>query len=244
MESVYFYFGAALLGGLVGTLAMTAFWYAARAAGWMSLDWGELLGTFFYPPGRRALAVGLVWHFATGLLFGVVYAFVLSSAGIAPTIGSGLALGVIHALVALGMLYFLPRVHPALPDDRATAIWSRRDLLLYAIGFPLFGGVFGGTYAFYDTWVSASGTDPARFWLTVYAVIAIALIVGISTYRLVPRERIEQSPVFASAQLSIEEQRAAVEHLYQQGDLTEDEYRQEIEAIEAEARSDREGRGV
>jgi hypothetical protein len=244
MVSLHFFFAAAVLGGLVGTLAMTVFWYAARSAGWMTLDWGQLLGTFFYPPGKRALATGLTWHFATGLIFGLVYAFALSFVGIAPGVMSGLMLGVIHAFVALGMLFFLPRVHPALPDDRATHLWDRRDLALYAAGFPLFGAVFGGTYAYYDTWVSSSGTDPARFWLAAFGTIAIAVVIGIATYQLVPREREETGPIFASASLSVAEQRAAVTSLYEQGDLTEEEYRTEMEALDEEEKTEGGSQGV
>lgn len=244
MVMVEFFFAAALLGGLVGTLAMTVFWYAARAMGWMSLDWGELLGTYFYPPGRRAMAVGLIWHFMTGLLFGVVYAFALATVGIPVTVLTGLVLGIIHSFVALGMLYFLPRIHPALAPVPATEIWNERDLALFALGFPIFGAVFGGTYAAYDQWASAPIADPARFWLTAFTVLAIALVIGIATYRLVPQQQIETGPIFSMASLSLEEQRAAVTHLYEQGDLSEEEYRQEIEAIDAEARAAEEGRGV
>jgi hypothetical protein len=121
MEPLFVDWYASLVGGLVGTIAMTAFWYAARAAGWLKLDFGQLLGTFFYPPGRRALAAGLSWHMLTGLAFGAIYGWVLVSAGIAPNWLSGLALGVIHALVAVALLYPLARVHPALPDRRVSA---------------------------------------------------------------------------------------------------------------------------
>lgn len=230
--AIAFNWGSALLAGLVGTIAMTVFWYAARAAGWMKLDWGQLLGTFFLPPGHRALAVGLVWHFLTGLLFGVIYAYLITEAGVVPGIWNSIALGAIHGLVALAMLYFMPRVHPILPHRRATAIWSARDLALYTLGFPLFGAFFGGTYRFYDTWVSAYGMEPARFWLTAYGTLAVMLIIGLATYVLISREREEESPIFAMASLSREEQRQALTRLYERGDLTEDEYKSEMADLE------------
>lgn len=236
MEFVTLSWGAALLSGLVGTLAMTVFWYAARAAGWMKLDWGQLLGSFFLPPGQRALAVGLVWHFLSGLVYGLVYAYILASTDQPLTLGTGLALGLIHAVVALGLIWFLPRVHPILPDENAPAIWSGRDLTLYALGFPIFGAFFGGTYAWYDQSVTATGMEPVRFWMTVFGVFAIALVVGLAGYVLISRQREEQAMVFASSQLTAEEQIEALTRLYEQGDLTEDEYRAELAAIEEEER--------
>ena len=227
-----FSWGTALLAGLVGTLAMTVFWYAARAAGWMKLDWGQLLGTYFMPPGKRALALGLVWHFLTGLLFGVVYTYLFTQARITPGVWSGLALGAIHGLVALAMLYYMPRTHPILPDRPATSVWSARDLALYGLGFPVFGAVFGGTYRFYDTWVSAYGMEPSRFWLTAFGTVAVMLVVGLSAYVLISREREEESPIFAMATLSPEEQRQALTRLYERGHLTEDEYMSELEDLE------------
>lgn len=240
MQPIFVDWSAALVGGLVGTLAMTAFWYACRAAGWMKLDWGQLLGTFFFPPGHRALAVGLTWHFLTGLVFGLVYAWVLVASGITPDWASGFVLGVLHAAVALAMLYPFTRMHPDLQHRPMTAVWSGRDLLLYAIGFPIFGAFFGTTYHAYERWVSASSMDPARFWFTAFAVLAIALVVGLSTYRLIPRWREEQAPVFLAAHPNYEERRQAVEAAFREGRMTRVDYEEALASIAEEERDDRE----
>jgi hypothetical protein len=240
MQPLFVNWSAAVLGGLVGTLAMTAFWYACRAAGWMKLDWGQLLGTFFLPPGRLALAVGLTWHFLTGLVFGAVYAWILVASGVAPTWGPAMALGVLHAAVALAMLYPLTRMHPALPERRMTALWSGRDLALYAIGFPIFGAFFGTTYHTYDAWTSASNMEPTTFWTSAFAIVAIAIVIGLASYRLIPRWREEQSPVFLAAHPNFDERRQAVEAAFREGRMTRVDYEEALTAIDLDERDDRE----
>ena len=123
----------------------------------------------------------------------------LVAAGITPTWLSGLALGVVHGLVALALLYPIARTHPHLDDRGAQLAWSMRDRLLFALGYPIFGAFFGTTYRTYETWVSAMGMEPFRFWMTAFTLIAIMVVVGLATYRLIPRWREEQAPVFRSA---------------------------------------------
>lgn len=228
MDAMALNWNAALLGGLVGTMAMTAFWYAARAVGWMRLDWAELLGTFFYPPGRRAVAVGLAWHLMTGLLLGVVYAFVLLQAGIAPDAGAGLVLGVIHAAVAVSMLHPIARVHPLMGARTARRAWSLRDRGLYALGYPVFGAAFGAAYLGHERWVTASGMDPARFWLAALGALAVMGLVGLATRRWLPGA--PAGPVFASATPTPDERREALVAAYEAGRLS----REELEAALAE----------
>lgn len=240
MQPIFVDWTAALVGGLVGTLAMTVFWYACRAAGWMKLDWGQLLGTFFLPAGQRAMAVGLTWHFLTGLVFGLVYAWILVASGITPSWGPGFVLGVLHAAVALAMLYPLTRVHPALPDRRMSAVWSGRDLLFYAIGFPIFGAFFGTTYHTYESWASAPSMDPFRFWMTAFAILAIAVVIGLATYRLIPRWREEESPVFLAAHPDYDERRQAVEAAFREGRMSRVDYEEALASIALDERDDRE----
>ncbi|MFN3431600.1 MAG: hypothetical protein ACK46X_16805 [Candidatus Sericytochromatia bacterium] len=228
MDSWLVDLNAAVLGGLVGTIAMTAFWYAARAPGWMRLDWAELLGTFFYPPGRRAVAVGLVWHLLTGLLLGVVYAFVLLQAGIAPDAGSGLALGVIHAAVAVSMLRPIARVHPLMGHQPAGRAWPMRDRGCYALGYPVFGAAFGAAYFGHERWVTATGMDPARFWLSALGALATMGMVWLVTRR--QRAGFGAGPVFASAAPEPHEGREALVAAYEAGRLS----REELETALAE----------
>lgn len=231
MFALYFAWGPALLGGLAGALAMTAFWYFCRRVGWMSLDWGQFLGTFFYPPGERALAVGLVWHFLMGLFFGVIYADVLASAGVLPGPLWGLGLGVVHACVALLLLAPAARLNPTL-REAATRAYTGRDLFFYGLGFPVFGVFFGATYRYYGGWLSAWGMDPLRFWFAAFTILAVALIIGLASFRFIPARPEHNTIVFGAAMPDRREQLERARRMYEDGLLTPAEYAAEIERLE------------
>lgn len=236
MEPQIVDWGAAWVGGLVGTTAMTVFWYAMRAAGWMQLDIGLLLGTFFYPAGKRALAAGLSWHVMMGLLFGPIYALILGASGMPITWFSGLVLGLIHAGVSIALLYPLVGMHPVVAERRVARLWTRRDIALYALGFVVFGAFFGTTVNRYPGWVSATGTEPFRFWLTAFGVLAIALVIGLATYRLIPRWREEQSPTFQAAMPDREERRQALLQAHESGRISEADLEAGLAELEDEER--------
>lgn len=236
MEPVIVDWGAAWVGGLVGTIAMTVFWYAMRTGGWMKLDLGQVLGTYFYPPGRRALAAGLSWHFMMGLLFGPVYALILASSGTSVNWLSGLVLGLLHAGVSVALLFPLVGMHPILAERSVPQLWTRADVALYALGFPIFGAFFGTTVNQYAGWVSATGTEPVRFWLTAFGVLAIALVIGLATYRLIPRWRAEQSPTFQAAMPDREERRQALLQAHESGRITEADLEAGLAELEEEDR--------
>jgi hypothetical protein len=140
--------------------------------------------------------------------------------------------------VALALLYPLTRVHPALPEHRMTALWSGRDLALYAVGYPIFGAFFGTTYQNYARWASSTAMDPVRFWMTAFAVIAIALVVGLATYQLIPRWREEQSPVFIAAHPDYQARREAVEAAYREGRMTRVDYEEAMASLALEEQDD------
>ena len=103
----------ALAGGLVGTIVLTSGLRFAQEAGWTRMDLPLLLGTPFTPERSRAEVVGFAIHFLNGLLFSLVYAAVFAAVGEASW-WFGLALGLVHALFAGGVLVnvLLPAVHP------------------------------------------------------------------------------------------------------------------------------------
>ncbi|HEY9722062.1 MAG TPA: hypothetical protein V6D47_08610 [Oscillatoriaceae cyanobacterium] len=230
MFALYFAWGPALLGGLVGALAMTGFWYFCRRVGWMTLDWGQFLGTFFSPPGERALAIGLVWHFVMGLFFGVVYADILASLGTLPGPLPSLGLGVLHAVAALLLLAPATRLNPMLREG-PTEAYTGRDLFLYALGFPIFGVCFGATYVYYGGWLTAWGMDPARFWFAAATIVAIALIIGLASSRLIPADAERDTLVFGAAMPDRAEQRERVRRMFEEGLLTPAEYEAELERL-------------
>jgi hypothetical protein len=125
----------ALAGGLVGTTLLTTTLRTAQELGWTRMDIPLLLGTAFSGNRSRATAIGYTIHFANGIGFSLVYAFVFWAVGRSGVlIGAGL--GAVHALFAGGALVnlLLPSVHP-----RMGAPWSDAEEtpLLEPPGFML-----------------------------------------------------------------------------------------------------------
>jgi hypothetical protein len=125
----------ALAGGLVGTVVLTSGMRFSQELGWTRMDIPLLLGTAFTTDRSRAEVVGFAVHFLNGLLFALVYAAVFAATGHASWY-FGLALGVVHALFAGGLLVnvLLPAVHP-----RMGTPWSDAEEtpLLEPAGFML-----------------------------------------------------------------------------------------------------------
>jgi hypothetical protein len=78
--------------------------------------------------------------------------------------------------------------------------------------------------------------EPFRFWMTAFAVIAAMLVIGLATYRLIPRWREEQAPVFRSALPDREERRQALLRAHESGGLSRDELAAGLAELEDEDR--------
>ena len=126
----------ALVGGLIGTLVLTAGLRISQEMGWTRMDLPLLLGTAFASDRPRAEVIGFAVHFVNGLLFALVYWIVFITVGSAGWL-LGAVLGLAHALFAGGPLVtiLLPSVHP-----RMGSPWSDAEEtpLIEAPGFMLF----------------------------------------------------------------------------------------------------------
>ena len=71
----------AIAGGFVGTLVLTTALSAASGFGLTRMDLPFLLGTIVSSDRGRAKALGYAMHFATGLLFGMVYLGIFAAIG-------------------------------------------------------------------------------------------------------------------------------------------------------------------
>jgi hypothetical protein len=103
----------AVAGGLVGTVVLTSGLRLAQELGWTRMDIPLLIGTAFSTRRSRAQAVGYAVHFANGVLFSLIYAFVFAAVD-ETSWWFGALLGAVHALFAGGPLanVLLPVVHP------------------------------------------------------------------------------------------------------------------------------------
>jgi hypothetical protein len=105
-------YGAALAGGLVGTVIMTVIFRAASELGLTRMDLPFLLGTAFTEHRGRAKVYGHLTHFVLGVLFAMGYAMVFRLTGHSGW-EPGLLLGVAHAAFIATTLVnvLLPVVH-------------------------------------------------------------------------------------------------------------------------------------
>ncbi len=108
--------GAAILGGIVGGVAMIAILYPMMwmMPGLMKMDLLKLLGTMFVPFGVAAYAVGMMMHMMMSVGFGLIHGGLLEGVG-ADSAGAGLAVGVLfglgHAAITGMMLGLIPLMH-------------------------------------------------------------------------------------------------------------------------------------
>jgi hypothetical protein len=150
---------AALAGGFVGTLVLTTMLSTASELGLTRMDLPFLLGTILTSDRSRAKAVGYAMHFATGLLFALVYFLVFRAVG-----ESGWALGalfgLIHGLFASIALVnvLLPVVHPRMGTPLSAAAdrplleppgflmlnYGRRTPVVTIAGHIAYGAIVGG----------------------------------------------------------------------------------------------------
>ena len=105
--------GNALIGGFVGTLALTTILAAATHLRLTRMDIPFLLGTAVTDDRSRARVAGYSLHAAAGLVFALLYALVFTALGGAGWV-LGMLFGLAHALFAGTTLVnvLLPAVHP------------------------------------------------------------------------------------------------------------------------------------
>jgi hypothetical protein len=115
-------YGAALAGGLLGTIVMTTMLRAASEFGFTRMDLPFVLGTAFTDRRRRAKVYGYAAHFVLGILFALGYAVVFQATGRAGWV-VGLLLGVVHASFVATTLVnvLLPIVHPRIGTPETAA---------------------------------------------------------------------------------------------------------------------------
>lgn len=114
----------AILAGLAGTAAMTAFLYLLSYATRRALKVTKILGTMLtnstQPGGSlsntvNAVAVGIAAHYSIGALCALVY-LALWDSGVGLVSASwGLLFGLAHGIVAMAGWYFFFMLHPRPP---------------------------------------------------------------------------------------------------------------------------------
>lgn len=105
--------GAAIVAGLVGTLAMTAAMVMGSRMMGIQMDMPTTLGTMVFPKGPIAWVAGLMMHLMLGVVFFIVYAALFRGFDIHTSVaGWSVLFGGVHAMLA-GMAFgMMPMLHP------------------------------------------------------------------------------------------------------------------------------------
>lgn len=119
--------GAAILGGLVGAVAMLMVIYMGKASGMTSMDLLKTLGTMVAPKstGNTTYGIGMMMHLMMGAVFGIVHAgllhaFAPDTSGAA--FGLSVLFGVVHGMLITAMMpLMLTAMHPLVKSGEMPA---------------------------------------------------------------------------------------------------------------------------
>lgn len=110
------YIKIAILGGLLGTGAMTLVLYMIDKSGLAKSDMVRAIGSLVTKQLDNSFVPGIIIHFLSGFIFSIVYALiidVLNPTGFAAAIGYGVAIGMFHgAAVGLLLVVAVAEHHP------------------------------------------------------------------------------------------------------------------------------------
>ncbi len=129
---------AAVIAGLVGTIAISMVMAMAPKMGMPKMDIVAMLSTMF---GKANLALGWMMHSMMGVLFALIYAFLWSAGvGSANWVG-GLIFGAVHWLVVGMVMGMIPMMHAGIKSGavKAPGMWMTNNDGMMAF----FGGLIG-----------------------------------------------------------------------------------------------------
>ena len=128
-------FIAAIIAGIVGTLAMTIIMVLAPMMGMPKMDIIGMLGSMFTANPNTARVIGVIEHFMMGIIFALIYAFLWSVGVGSPTWAWGLIFGLIHGILVAVMMPIMNRMHPR-PQEMSAGAMMVVGLLM---GHAVFG---------------------------------------------------------------------------------------------------------
>lgn len=110
------YIQIALLGGFLGTSAMSGVLYLVTHSGYANCDMVRATGSLITKSLDNSFQVGIIIHFISGIIFSILYALVLDFLSVdtfQSAVGYGAALGVFHgAVVNFGLVILVAEHHP------------------------------------------------------------------------------------------------------------------------------------
>lgn len=142
---------AAIVAGLIATLAMTALMYMAPLMGMPKMDIVGMLGGMFnrqaatnggLATGGSNPVLGWMLHLIMGAVFGIVYALLWSAFGLKPSWHIGLIFGIFHGLITPMLMPMMMRMHPNPPQMQS----GTNSAMGMVLGHALFGLVVALVY--------------------------------------------------------------------------------------------------
>lgn len=227
----------AVVAGLWGTFALTAFLMVGLSLGWVHLDFARLLGGLVMPLNRMGRVVGLVMHAAAGIGFALLYAWIFDLVGLWPSAWTpfvGAMFGLFHWVFSMFLIdvarAYNPHIRKGQEVDPGT--WGIKlgpqEALMQLVGHLIYGAVVGFSYFTVATLTqTVSGGAPTDSGLhLILALAAYALLTAAYVY-LVPNR--EEEGVFmaampAEASFNREAERRKLRERYDRGEITWDEY--------------------
>ncbi len=142
--------GKAIIGGVVGGLAMTVLAWTARQAG-IEMNGEMMLGTMVSAPGTTAWLIGLLMHLMLSVLIALIYAVGFEHVTHRAGVAVGLGFAVIHVTIAGIVMAMIPAIHPMIPEQMPApgAFLGNMGAIfvaLFVLEHLLFGAIVGGMY--------------------------------------------------------------------------------------------------
>ncbi len=229
---------AAVVAGLWGTFVLTAFLMVGLRLGWVHLDFAKLLGGIFMPLDRTGRWVGLVLHFAAGVAFSLLYAWIFDLVGLWPSAWApfvGAMFGLYHWVFSMFLIDVARRYNPHIRKGEETdpGTWGIKlgpqEALMQMLGHLLYGTVLGFAYfsvATLSDTVQGGAPNDAGLNLIVALVSAVLLMAAYVFW--IPSE---QAGVFTAAMpephVDREAERRELRARYDRGEISWEQYQVE-----------------
>lgn len=227
---------AAVVAGLWGTFALTAFLMVGLKLGWVHLDFAKLLGGIVMPLNRSGRWVGLGLHFTFGVVFAMLYSWIFDLVGLWPSAWTpfvGTMFGLYHWVFSMFLIdvarRFNPHIHEGEETDPGT--WGIRlgpqEAVVQMLGHLIYGTVVGFAYFTIATVTNTiQGGVPDDAGLNLLAALAAsALLMAAYVYWL---PEAEERDVFVAAMpehaVDREAERRKLRARFDRGELTWEEY--------------------
>jgi hypothetical protein len=140
----------AILGGIVGGLAMTVLGWLVRQLG-IDLNTEMMLGTMVRAPGGTAWVIGLFMHLMVAIVFALIYAWGFERVTHRAGVAVGLGFAVVHIVFAGLAMTMIPAMHPMIPEQMPApgafmVNMGATFVALFVIEHLLYGSIVGALY--------------------------------------------------------------------------------------------------